>query len=444
MSSSLPPGPRHLLPTLLHWAHDPFGFLRLTAQRYGASFTLPRMAGMRWVVFSRPEHLREILTAPDDVLCAAAAAESGRWLFGNGSLFMLSGAAYLAEYRRVQGCMRGAVTGQINDVIQRVVDEESATWQRGVPMALLPTLQRMTTRVVVHALLGRCPDDVAARLVPAIIDFANSLGVTMFVPALQRGVLVDPVLRRRARVHELLRRELRRRGDAVDPADILDDLRGGDEQALLENVTSLLVAGQETLGKALAWAMYLVLAHPHVHLRLKEELRDAATPGDVVDLPYLAQVCQEALRRASVVPFVPRRALRPFRVGDYEIPVGDTVVGCLYLTHHLPDVFRDPDGFHPERFGDRTFGPFEFLPFGGGVRRCVGWHLALHEMKVLLASLLRAADYRLVERATPRARLGGVTVAPSTGTRVEITAIHPRRRPAIRHCPHHHGGHHAA
>jgi cytochrome P450 len=194
-----------------------------------------------------------------------------------------------------------------------------------------------------------------------------------------------------------------------------------DEQ-LRDELMTLLLAGHETTATAIAWALYWVHRFPEVHSQLLQELDSLGnlpTPMEIFRLPYLTAVCNESLRIYPVaVLTVPRAVKDPVELRGYHLEPGTRVYGCIYLTHHRPDLYPEPEQFKPERFLQRQFSPYEFIPFGGGIRRCIGEALALFEMKLVLATIMSRYELTLAQQEPERPQRRGVTFAPSTGVRV--------------------------
>ena len=150
---------------------------------------------------------------------------------------------------------------------------------------------------------------------------------------------------------------------------------------------------------------------------------DPDAPTALVGLRYLGAVCKETLRIHPVIPLVAREVQRSLQIEGYVIPASATVAPCIYLTHHRDDLYPQPDEFWPERFLAREYSPYEFLPFGGGVRRCIGMPLALHEMKVVLGTILQRCQLELTPPEPVRPVRRAITIAPSGGTRMTVARI---------------------
>jgi cytochrome P450 len=203
--------------------------------------------------------------------------------------------------------------------------------------------------------------------------------------------------------------------------------QGRSDEALRDELLTLVATGHETTATALAWGLYWTSKHGHVRERIRKEIATLGPnpdPNAYTQLEYLDATCKEILRIYPIVPSVFRQvAERPFRVMDYVFEPGEILSPSIYLTHHREDLYPDPDAFEPDRFLRRTYSPYEYLPFGGGVRRCIGMSFALYETKVILARLLGAYDLEVAsdQDVVPCRRT--VTMAPSGGPRVTVKKV---------------------
>jgi cytochrome P450 len=192
---------------------------------------------------------------------------------------------------------------------------------------------------------------------------------------------------------------------------------------LIDELTTLLVAGHETTATALVWALAYVHAAPAVLAKLDEEVRGHGNdaPERLTELPYLGATCSEALRVHPVVPVVVRRVVRPFRLRGVDVAHGGAVALATTVLHARPELYPEPKAFRPERFLERKFGPFEYAPFGGGARRCVGAAFAGYEMKVVLGTLLANVRFKPAPGALGRGALPvlhNITMGPRSGLRL--------------------------
>ena len=204
---------------------------------------------------------------------------------------------------------------------------------------------------------------------------------------------------------------------------------------LRDELVTLLLAGHDTCANELAWALLTLDEHPEVRALLVESIDEAGPspdPDALARRPYLGAVVNEVLRLRPVVPAVSRQVMKPFRVAGYDLEPGTFVAPAIYLTHHRAESFPEPDLFRPERFFERDPSPFEYLPFGGGARRCIGMGFALHQMKIMLGTVLGELELRSAMRHPVREVRHGILVGPSEGARMIA-----RRRPDIaRNDPH--------
>lgn len=196
-----------------------------------------------------------------------------------------------------------------------------------------------------------------------------------------------------------------------------------DEQ-LRDELMTLLIAGHETTATAVAWALYWVHRTPSVQNQLLHELEALGTNPDpmaIVRLPYLTAICNEALRIYPIAMLtVPRAVKEPVELMGYQLQPGTKLYGCIYLTHRREDLYPEPEQFKPERFLERQFTPYEFYPFGGGIRRCIGEALALFEMKLVLATMISRYQMTLASNKPEIPQRRGVTLAPGTGVKLVL------------------------
>lgn len=288
-------------------------------------------------------------------------------------------------------------------------------WRPGLRVDARAAARALTLRVILAAVFGIDEPARRAEYTAFTTEFLESFGTALFLlPVLRRNMLRLSGWERfeaaRDRLDELIDAEVARRraagGGGADLLGLLLGTRYEDGSAitatdLREQLRTLLVAGHETTATALVWALYRLHREPAALARLLDELSSAGTDPDpdvLVKLPYLDAVCQETLRLHPPVPIVLRRLTGDFTLRGVPLVAGDTMGISIQLLHSDPAVWPQPHRFRPERFLERRYGPFEFAPFGGGHRRCVGAALADYELRIVLATVL--TDVRL--RLSPR------------------------------------------
>nr|WP_293098134.1 cytochrome P450 [Okeania sp. SIO2F4] len=194
---------------------------------------------------------------------------------------------------------------------------------------------------------------------------------------------------------------------------------------LRDELMTLLLAGYETTATSLAWAFYWIHRQPEIYRKLLQELETLGNdpyPMKIIKLPYLNAVCCETLRIYPVVLIVsPREAKSPIAIMGQEYPVGTALAPCIYLTHHREDLYPEPKKFKPERFLERQYSAYEFLPFGGSNRRCIGAAFAMFEMKLVLATILRRYTFALAEKQPVKQVRRGITLTPAGGVKMVMT-----------------------
>jgi len=201
--------------------------------------------------------------------------------------------------------------------------------------------------------------------------------------------------------------------------------QGLSDQDIMDQLLTIVFAGHETTAVMLAWAFYFLHQNPDALERLRKEiaaLGENPEPETIVKQPYLEAVINETLRLKPPVHVIHRRTVRPMTLLGYELPAGTVVAAGAYATHRLESLYPEPEKFSPERFLQRTFSPFEFLPWGGGARRCLGAAFAMYEMKIVLYTILKEYELRLLETAPIRLEHRPGTVGPKGGIRMEMVA----------------------
>ncbi|MGQ4597878.1 cytochrome P450 [Nocardia sp. R6R-6] len=307
-----------------------------------------------------------------------------------------------------------------DSVVREMSGESGQAWVVGARVDARAAARALTLRVISTVVFGVDDPQRRAECTAAVTDFLTAFsGSLMLVPALRRGVLGhgpwDRFHAARTRLDMLIRAEIarRRHSDGTPPTDILGMLLSADadllsadadepaasaDDRLCEQLRTLLVAGHETTATALVWALFRLHRAPEALARLRAQLRDAgsdATALELAGLPYLDAVCQETLRLHPPVPIVLRRLTEPYTLRGVALAAGDTMGIALPLLHSDPDVWTDPERFDPGRFIERHYRPFEYAPFGGGHRRCVGAALADYELRIALATILGRKHLRL-------------------------------------------------
>ena len=411
----LPPGPAApAAAQTVEWIARPTDLLRRSAARYGEPFTLRTLwADAPMVLVSDPETIRRVYAAPGDVLRGGASSTVLEPFAGPSSILVTSGEAHLRRRRQMLPPFHGARMEAHRAEIAALAEAELARWTPGTALQTLPRMQSLTLDIILRVVLGGSDPPLRAAI-RETLDMTTSMARLIALSLAPRGTPPwRPFTAAIARVDALLRAAIAARRAAPGDA-VLDELiaTGADDDELRDQVVTLLAAGHETTAGSLAWACERLARHPAVVARLRD--------GEPA---YLDATVQEVLRTRPVLSITPRKVVTPFAAGGWTLPPGVHVTPCPYLAHRRPELWDDPTAFRPERFLAGAPEPFTWLPFGGGVRRCVGAAFATMELHEVLRAVVRRFDLRPDRPAGERMRRRGVTLTPSRGGRVVPVAI---------------------
>jgi cytochrome P450 family 135 len=423
--TSLPPGPPG--PRALHtlgWISRPGPYAARLRRRYGDTFTLRLANEAPFVMLSHPDAVRQVFTGDPEVLHAGEGNQVLRPLLGPRSVLLLDGAEHMGERKALLPPFHGERMQAYGELIARIAEAEVASWPAG-EVAVRERMQALTLEVIMRAVFGVRDERVRER-VSSLLDVTSD-PARMLLLLLAGPQRVRRLFQRvRAPIDALLAEEIARRREAADLGDREDILsmllahgQMGDA-ALLDELITLLVAGHETTATALAWALERLARHPEAWERLRGGDED-----------YLDAVVKETLRVRPIVPIVLRLLKAPMEIGGWELPAGVAVAPAILLVHMREDVYPRPYAFRPERFLEQPAGTYTWIPFGGGVRRCLGASFAIFEMKAVLraiaAGIERLAPDRSASEGTSRR---AVTLVPARGARVIAAPRAATARPA--------------
>jgi cytochrome P450 len=437
---ALPRGPASpgLVQTFF-WIRKPIELMRSCRRRFGRTFTV-RINTVGDVVFlSEPDAIRQVFTGDPDALRAGSVNAILRPLLGDASLLLLDGSEHLRQRKLLLPPFHGDNLRRYAGAIHEIAARVSGAWPAGGTVVLRPSMQRMTLEIILRVVFGfeeGAALDGMRSVFERLLSIADAGYSTLaLVPALRRDVPGSPwrrFLRDRAHADSMIYDQIRRRRRALERGegrdDVLDVLIGAkdeagsplEDQELRDELVTLLVAGHETTATALCWCFERILGEERVHGQVLEEIDRAPPAGGEQPAEYLDATIKEALRTRPIVPIVGRRVYEPQTVAGHEIPRGAVLAPCIYLTHHEPDLYPEPEAFRPERFVGRRPDPYAWFPFGGGSRRCLGMAFALFEMRLILADLLARFSFELAEAKSVRTVRRAVTFAPKGGVRVRI------------------------
>jgi cytochrome P450 len=370
-----------------------------------------------------------MFTGDQSDLRAGEANEPLSPMVGHKSVLVLDGAEHLRQRKLLLPPFQGAGLAGMRPMIREVAEAEVAGWAAGSEFAVRDRMRNLTFEVICRAVFGVYEPDRIERLRSAMLAVIDT-SVLFFMPAaLRRGSgRLTPggwVARRLAAADGLLYEEIARRRDEPDldeRTDVLSLLlRARDEDGrqmtdleLRDELMTMLAAGHETTSTGLAFALDLLLHNPAGLARLLEEL-------DTDDDAYLEAVVTETLRLRPVIDAAERTLKAPRTIAGWHLPAGIRVYPAIALVHHREDLYPEPERFRPERFTEDGAESYTWLPFGGGIRRCIGAALAQAEMAEVLRTILSRVELAAVRPDPDPVTLKGITLAPRHGAPVRVT-----------------------
>jgi cytochrome P450 len=426
---TLPPGPR--TPSSVQaarWALQPLSFMDDCEARYGETFTLRVRRGRPWVFLTRPDHVKQVFTAPSEMMGSGAGEANPLLepLLGERSVMLLDEPNHMSDRKHLLPSFHGQRMKDYGEMMSDIALRQIGTWPIDAPFELWPRMQAISMDVVMSAVFATIEparrELLRSRLV-SLTDWINSPRRLALLAAVgSRSVTAHPRFRQEMRrVEEVVLEEVRDRRAGLrndGQEDIYAMLErshreGGtpmSEKKLRDELVTMLSDGPTAT--SLAWVFERLLRHPQKLERLREEVSEGE--GEA----YLDAVVKETLRLCPAVPVVMRRLAEPMTLDSYVLAPGTIVAPCVYLMHRRGDVYPGPLEFRPERFLDTAAATYTWIPFGGGVRRCVAASFAQLEMKRVIQAVLREVELSAVEAGSESAARSSVSFVPDGGARV--------------------------
>ena len=437
----IPAGPRYprALQTL-GWARRPLPFMERCQQRYGDVFTLRVAQEGTWVFLAHPDAVQQVFKGDPRLLHAGEGNRILLPIVGHHSVLLLDEQEHMAQRKLMLPSFHGERMRRYGELIHEIAREEIERWPLGQAVEARERMQVITLEVIMRVVFGFAEGERLDRLRTLLrqtlewtADPRRMVMVALLGP--DRVQSLRSLRRALDPVDELLKEEIRERRDATDleqREDILsllllarhEDGSAMSDQELRDELMTLLVAGHETTATALAWALERLVRHPDKLDRLRAEV--AAGEDE-----YLEAVVKETLRLRPILPLVARRLTEPMEIGGHLLPAGVRVTPCIYLIHRRPDVYPEPRRFRPERFLEQPAGTYTWIPFGGGVRRCLGASFAMFEMKAVLSQLVASRSLAPAAPASERVSRRAITLIPQHGGLVVPSALPADVKPAV-------------
>jgi len=423
-----PPFPRVIQTAI--WSRQARRLLYGCQDRYGDMFTLDIAYEGTWVILADPEAVKQVFTGDPKVFHAGEGNQILAPILGRNSVLVLDEKPHMSQRKLLLPPFHGARMQGYEQTMGEIAECEIAGWPSHTPYELRPRMQALTLEIILQTVFGVHGGERMAELREALRDFLDLttnpkalLPVLLIGPGRVRGF--GPFRRRIDRVDELIYREIaERRGadDVEDRDDVLSMLVAARHEdgspmsdvEIRDELLTLLVAGHETTATSLAWAVERLSRNADKLERLRAEVEDGQED-------YVTATIQETLRLRPVISVVLRRLTESVEIGGYELPAGVTVAPSIYLVHRNPEVYPEPQRFLPERFLDNPPGTYTWIPFGGGVRRCLGASFAQFEMAVVLKELVKRWQIRPVNPKPERIFRRAITETPRHNARVVLS-----------------------
>lgn len=420
--------------------NNPLSYLDKIAKDYGDIFTI--LFGSTPIVFvGNPQGIKQIFSNTKDITAPGELNQDMALITGKQGLLQLDGALHKHRRKLIMPAFHGARMQAYGQQICEITEKVMNQLAIGKHFLAYPTIEAITLQISIEVVLGLHEGERYERLkqlLPAIFQHMRSpmMQIGSALPFLLRDL--GPwspwgyLLQLKQEIYQLLYTEVKERRKQVDSSrtDTLSELifardETGElmaDEEVRDLLLSPLLAAQDASAVAIAWVLYWTHSLPEVREQLLTELNslgESPNPMDIVQLPYLNAVCNEALRVYPTQLFTfPRRVELPIEVMGYQLSPGTILVGCIYLIHQNQDLYAQPQQFKPERFLKQQYSPYEFMPFGGGTRSCIGAALAGFEMKLILATILLRYQLELVKKRPEQPNFDGLMCYPASGLKM--------------------------
>jgi cytochrome P450 family 110 len=430
---------------LWQWITNPVKYLNDCDRQYGDTFAV-QMTGLfkDAIIISSPAAVQQLLTSDSKQFAAPGSVNTIlQPILGDHGVNLLDEPEHHQRRQLVMPAFHGDKVRSYNSLIQKITQDLIAQWPINTTINAREQMLSISLSVILQTVFGIYQgerfDQIREKLV-ALLSLTDSplKSSHLFIPQLQKDLGAwspwGKFQRDLIEVDKLIYQEIaeRRNNYQPDHTDILNlligskdsDGHGMDDVELRDELMTMLFAGHETTATALSWAIYWSTMLPEVQAKLRAEIAILGDERDgmaVNNLTYLGAFCSEVLRIHPVgILTFPRVAQEAVSLQGYDIVPGNVVMASMYLTHHRPDLYPEPDVFNPQRFLDQQFSPYEYFPFGGGSRRCVGLALAQMELKLVITEILASCELKLMDKLPIAPVRRGVTLAPKTGVNIQV------------------------
>ncbi len=424
---------------------NPTKFFDSCAAKYGDTFTM-RVLGLNSppvVFFSHPEAISDCFAVPAIELDFQKATQVFKPLFGERSIVLQEGKLHNRQRQLLMPPFHGDRMKSYGENICQITEEITQNWQVDSVVSISQVMPDITLQIILQVVFGINPGTRYEKLKEQLTSLLEDItkpwySSLFFFPPLQKDFGTwspwGNYLKRREEIDKLIYAEISERRLEKDDlrTDILSLLMSArddngqqmTDKELRDQLVSLLLLGYETTAGVLAWLFYLIHFHPQVKDKLIEELDslgDRVNPESIVQSPYLTAVCQETLRIHPIALIcTPRMVKDKVEIAGDKYTSGTILVPSIYLAHRRAETYSEPDKFQPERFLNQKYTAYEYLPFGGGYRGCIGSAFSMYEMKLVLATILSNFKLELLGDRPVKPVRRGITIVPSGGVTMKV------------------------
>src|SRR3954451_23984913 len=401
----------------------------------GEVFRVRGMLPGRPVITSHPDHVRSLFTAKPEQAPSVTGESPLRPIVGPNSVLTAVGPRHMRQRKLLLPSFHGEAVERYMQMISDAAEREIDRWPVGKPFALAPRMQAITLDVIMSGIFGvegrprfGTPEH-ALRLATRRLVAASTWPGAPIVELMSigdeepKGLMRVPIgILDRPTYAVIAKRRREGAGNRNDILSLLLDAKTEDgetltDQELRDELLTLVLAGHETTANSLAWTWERLVRAPEAYERLRETVRSDDQVEDNVEAAIV-----EGMRSRPVIPMIGRRVTVPWRLGDYGVEAGAPISMSILLLHHRDDLYPDPFAFRPERWDGHKPGTYEWIPFGGGIRRCLGAALAMAEQKIVLREMARSLDLEAADPEPEHATHRNVTMIPAKGARVVVRA----------------------
>nr|AQA28566.1 cytochrome P450 [Nostoc sp. UIC 10110] len=448
MTNKLPEGPNS--PSwwqLIRWIEDPLKYEKECVQRYGDIYTFKIPNVPPFVVIGNPVGVQEILSQHPDNFDVGRGNYVAQPVVGDNSLFLYDGERHQRERKLLMPPFHGQNLQSYAQSICNIAIKVASQWKENQRILARQAMQNISLEVILKVVFGISEGERYQKIKPLLAEMLDAIDSPfessfLFVKFLRKDWgKWSPWGRmkyRRKEIYKLLQEEINERRSDPDKIgnDVLSLMMSATDKEgekltdseLKDELMTLLFTGHETTASMLSWAFYEIFRHPDVLQKLRDELEQKGenqTSLEIAKLPYLNAVCQEVLRMYPVLALIfPRITKKTMKIMGYQFVPGTWLTISAYLVHHREDLYPEPEKFQPERFLEKQFSSYEYFPFGGGSRRCLGYALAELEMKLVLASIISKYELTLESEKLVKPLPRGLTISPAGG----VPLIFQRKR----------------